>query len=344
MPIPFNEGALVVTSISTPNPVLKALAECSLQNRSRFIIIGDRKSPSTFELPGSEFYGIPEQRALPFSYAKLCPEHSYTRKNIGYLLAIAGGAKFIVETDDDNYPREAFWQPRDVSVTGSGIAGEGWVNAYHYFSDAFIYPRGYPIDLARSEKQPSERRALSSPSYCPIQQGLADENPDVDAIYRMLYPLPFNFRQDEPLILSNRQWCPFNSQNTTTFPEIYPLLYLPAFCSFRMTDIWRSFVTQRILWTLNASVSFHSATVYQDRNSHNLLRDFADEISGYLNNEQIARKLDALQLSAGVASIEENMKSCYRALIDMKLIAPDEITLLNGWFQDLRQISSGVLG
>ena len=30
-------------------------------------------------------------------------------------------------------------------------------------------------------------------SDCPIQQGLADRNPDVDAIYRLILPLPFSF-------------------------------------------------------------------------------------------------------------------------------------------------------
>src|SRR3712207_7949160 len=36
---------------------------------------------------------------------------------------------------------------------------------------------------------------------CPIQQGLADENPDVDAIYRLALPLPQNFRSDRRVAL-----------------------------------------------------------------------------------------------------------------------------------------------
>ena len=338
MAIPFQEGALVVTSISAPNPVLKALAEGCRAQRSRFIVIGDQKSPANFALPGCEFYNLESQRALPFAYARLCPERSYARKNIGYLLAMQGGAKFIAETDDDNYPREAFWLPRDASVSGSEVPGEGWVNAYHYFSETFIYPRGYPIELARPEAVLPERIHQSDPAYCPIQQGLADENPDVDAMYRMLYPLPFNFRQDTSLILNQKQWCPFNSQNTTTFAEVYPLLYLPAYCSFRMTDIWRSFVAQRVLWAIGGRISFHSATVYQERNAHNLLRDFSDEIPGYLNNGKIAQKLNSLELAPGIESLETNMTACYQALIELNLVHCDELALLDAWFQDQEKL------
>lgn len=338
MSISFQQGALVVTSISAPNPVLKALADGSQAHRSRFVVIGDRKSPSDFDLAGCEFYSLECQRALPFSYASLCPERSYARKNIGYLLAMQGHAEFIAETDDDNFPRDDFWLPRNALVTGSVVPGEGWVNAYNYFSDSFIYPRGYPIELARPEAAFLVRKPQATEAYCPIQQGLADGNPDVDAVYRMLYPLPFDFRQDVPLILNEKQWCPFNSQNTTTFSEIYPLLYLPAHCSFRMTDIWRSFVAQRILWTMGGNVSFHSATVYQERNAHNLLRDFSDEIPGYLNNEKIAKKLDSLELLPGIEAIEANMRTCYQALIELELVHCDELPLLDAWFRDQKEM------
>src|ERR1700691_4694073 len=88
--------------------------------------------------------------------------------------------------------------------------------------------------------------------------------------------------------------CPFNSQNTTWFKEAFPLLYLPYYCSFRMTDIWRSFVAQRIAWTCGWPVLFHQSTMRQERNDHNLMNDFRDEISGYNNNALICNSLKEL--------------------------------------------------
>jgi hypothetical protein len=339
---PFSSGALVVTSISGPNAVLKALADGARRHQVRFIVTGDSKSPKDFELPDCEFYSLERQRTLPFAYAKLCPEKSYTRKNIAYLLALAEGAQFIVETDDDNFPREDFWNPRRELVSGNLVAREGWLNAYRYFSKSSIYPRGFPIELAGASGENLPARIGANDLLCPIQQGLADENPDVDAIYRMLFPLPLDFDKGEPLILDRKTWCPFNSQNTTTFRAAAALLYLPAFCSFRMTDIWRSFVAQRIAWTCEWRISFHASTVYQDRNEHDLLRDFADEVPGYLHNAKIARALDALDLASGPSAIGANMRKCYQELISLGLVDQRELELLDAWLADLGDMAGKV--
>jgi hypothetical protein len=333
--IPFSAGALVVTSISAPNPVLRSLSEGCVKQGARFIVTGDTKSPPDFSLEGCEYLGIAEQRNLPFTYAAACPERSYTRKNIAYLSAIAGKAAFIVETDDDNFPREEFWNSRSPQIEGDLTTTKGWTNAYSWFTEDFIYPRGFPLRDARAETANRRDRSPGGSHLCPIQQGLADENPDVDAVYRMLYPLPFNFKEAAPLLLGTGQWCPFNSQNTTFFPAAYPLLYLPAHCSFRMTDIWRSFVAQRIAWEYGWRVAFHSATVYQERNDHNLLKDFEDEIPGYLENERIIETLDALQLSTEPEQIGTNLRKCYEALIRIGVVGAAELALIDAWLIDL---------
>ena len=41
-------------------------------------------------------------------FAKICPENSYSRKNIGYLLSYIDKNEIIVETDDDNLPKKFF--------------------------------------------------------------------------------------------------------------------------------------------------------------------------------------------------------------------------------------------
>ena len=61
-----------------------------------------------------------------------------------------------------------------------------------------------------------------------------------------------------------------------------------------MTDIWRSFVAQRIAWANNWSILFHEPTVWQERNDHSLMRDFKDEVPGYLHNRRIGEVLDRL--------------------------------------------------
>jgi hypothetical protein len=168
----------------------------------------------------------------------------------------------------------------------------------------------------------------------------------VDALYRLLLPLPQFFDKDKSVILGRGAWCPFNSQNTTWFKRAFRLMYLPVHCSFRMTDIWRSFVAQRIAWENGWQVSFHSPTVSQDRNEHNLLSDFEQEIPGYLLNQTIANALDSLSLASGEDLIASNMLRCYESLISLGAVGSGELDLLSRWLTDCEQLdqSSPAIG
>jgi hypothetical protein len=213
------------------------------------------------------------------------------------------------------------------------------VNVYRFFTDAHIWPRGLPLDQIQSAILAFEDLGQAEVD-CPIQQGLSNENPDVDAIYRLTLPLPQSFRTDRRVALGANSWCPFNSQNTTWWRDASPLLYLPAYCSFRMTDIWRSFVAQRIAWANEWNILFHEPTVEQERNEHNLMRDFRDEVPGYLNNSAICEALSQLDIKSGVAHLGQNLRLCYEKLVSMDLVGEQELGLVDAWLDDLEQISA----
>jgi hypothetical protein len=329
---------LVITSIAgADSPVLQKIAAEASARNIPFIVVGDAKSPASFELPGCDFYAIERQQALGFSLARQLPQNHYARKNIGYLLAIEAGAGVIVETDDDNFPYDGFWGARVKHYTLPLYRSSGWVNVYRLFSDKNIWPRGFSLSHIRAALPEA---TAAQPCKCPVQQGLANENPDVDAIYRLTGALPVAFEgtKGKAVALGKSSWCPFNSQNTAWFREAFPLLYLPSFCSFRMTDIWRSFVAQRICWENDWCVLFHHATVWQERNDHNLMRDFSDEIQGYLHNHAIAHELEQLALKPGAENIPENLLICYEQLIRMNLIDKAEVSLLEAWLNDISNL------
>lgn len=334
----MNSSSLVITSIADQNnAVLKQYAtEAAMRNVS-FIVIGDTKSPAEFHIEGCDFYSIDKQLALPFGLAKIIPKKHYARKNLGYLVAIAQGAESIIETDDDNLPIEGFWDQRNRKQSAKLAENTGWTNVYKYFTDVNIWPRGFALEEIL---KPLPVLAKVSQISSPIQQGLADENPDIDAIYRLTLPLPITFSKAESIALGKNAICPFNSQNTTWFKEAFPLMYLPSHCSFRMTDIWRSFIAQRISWECDWLTLFHSSTVRQERNEHNLIHDFQDEISGYLNNSKIYECLKNLRLSPGEKNISGNMLLCYKALIDLELIGTEEMPLIKAWLADLKKLKS----
>ena len=101
---------------------------------------------------------------------------------MGYLKAIQQGAEEIYETDDDNevVPGQLPNLARGYYVYDG--TNRTAVNPYAYFGYPSIWPRGYPLDQIRPE---TTADAFSRVAAKPlILQGLADKDPDVDAIFR----------------------------------------------------------------------------------------------------------------------------------------------------------------
>ncbi|MBN1460300.1 MAG: DUF288 domain-containing protein [Armatimonadetes bacterium] len=138
----------------------------------------------------------------------------------------------------------------------------------------------------------------------------------------------------ESVVLEPNQWSPFNSQTTWWWPDAYPLVYLPSFCSFRMTDIRRSFVAQRCMWELDLGVAYHAPEVYQDRNEHDLMWDFEDEVHGYVGNERLCALLSSLDLEPGVDAVSHNLLACYARLVECGFFPNEELALVKDWVAD----------
>lgn len=324
---------IVVTTIHEPTVAIKSFSELTEKGWS-VVVVGDLKTPRNWDCPGITFLSIEQQHSLFGQFSQLIPNNHYSRKNLGYLYAISNGAECILETDDDNIPYDNFGKNVQPSVSAIPISGSRWVNIYKYFTNAHIWPRGLPLDEISSIGIVAQ--AERTTCY-PIHQFLADEDPDVDAIYRLVNNKSVIFDPDVGNYeLSEGCWTPFNSQNTMFFREAFPLLYLPSNVSFRMTDIWRSFVAQRALWVNGRSVVFRPSTVRQVRNEHNLLEDFKSEIVGYVNNKRISVMLDA----AAAKFSEPNAltiiaRTLWQALNDGGVISDLEMAIIDSWFSSL---------
>jgi hypothetical protein len=307
------------------------LASCA----APLLVVGDRKGPQQFDLPGAEFYPLAEQDRLPFRLARQLPVGHYARKNLGYLLAVARGAHCIYETDDDNMPSPA-WRPRQLLTEAQAAGARPWLNVYRAFTSQHVWPRGFPLECLNDPGTGQHDPAAPVIAVeAPIQQGLADLAPDVDAVWRLVLDRELYFHPGPSLYLPARTWCPFNSQTTWWWPNAYPLLYLPSHASFRMTDIWRGFVAQRCLWEMGHGLVFHGPEAIQQRNQHNLLRDFKDEVPGYLHNAQIAHHLESLALRPGTGAVPDNLVRCYEGLVAASFLPAEELDLVRAWVADL---------
>jgi hypothetical protein len=316
----------VITTIQKPTESVNKLVD--KLNGDTLIVIGDKKTPP-FILNQSIYYSYD----YPWEYklAKLLKSNHYQLKNLGYLEAMrmASFDNVIYETDDDTYPSN-FWKPRKLWVEAKGLKGENWVNIYKWFTDQDIWPRGFPLNCVKQKKF---EVVESIKHESPIQQCLVNKSPDVDSIWRLLYGQDFYF--DFNFSVFSNSYCPFNSQNTWWFKEAFPLMYLPSYCNFRQTDIWRSLIAQRCLWQDGYMVSYHAADAIQNRNPHDLLEDFKDEVQGHLLNDKIVKILTKTELSEDIYT---NLLICYKTLVNNEILPKEELLLVNAWIEDCKNI------
>jgi hypothetical protein len=327
----------VITTIQEPTPFVRAL-QARMSSDIPLIVVGDKKGPATFDLPNTKFLSLADQLNSNFTLAKLLPTGHYARKNLGYLAAFRSQPAAIFDTDDDNAPTPN-WTPKQPRTKAHTLYHDGWVNVYRCFTSENIWPRGLPLRHAR-DAGPYHLDPLG-PVYSPVHQLLCNNAPDVDAVWRLTVgaePFTFDPTSANPIPLAPGAWCPFNSQATWWFEEAFPLMYLPSTCTFRMTDIWRSLIAQRCLWALGQGVTFHPPEVHQERNPHDLQKDFEDENPGYRQNESIAQFLKTLPLRPGKEAIVQNLTTCYTTLIAQDIFKPEEAPLLRAWLNDLATI------
>jgi len=323
---------IVVTTINRPTKAIQKIAEIVATDGWRCVVVGDKKTPADWSVPGIDYLSYDEQLRMFGRLAELLPANHYCRKNLGYLFAMRRGAEAILETDDDNIPDGSFGKDIGAYVEGELVAEAKWANIYKHFSTRQIWPRGNPLDTIHEAGNVVSARATNAP----LQQFLADGDPDVDAVYRLLFKEPLYFDKRAPLFLKEGTWCSFNSQNTLFFREAFPLLYLPCHVSFRMTDIWRSFVAQLGLWSAGHQLVFRNATVVQERNEHNLMRDFSDEVDGYLNNARIVNRLTEMLDSHRGQPLHDVVRAAWVSLQDIGILKDLELEIYDAWSAQCR--------
>ncbi len=305
-----NDKFIVITSINGPTDAVCEFAKWSGWNT---VVVGDRKSPRNWACDGVTFLSIDAQRSEFPKLSGLVPENTYVRKMFGYLHAMRRGAKAIFETDDDNIPYPGAQDVVEQDLTGghahvpSVRSDGGWVNVYPEFGAKTCWPRGYPLH-ALNDPRMSVREGREVLPWG-ILQYLADEDPDVDAIFRMTRSEPVYFARNRTLRLDKGSYSPFNSQATLWLEEFFPLLFLPVGISDRVTDILRGYMALSCLWRNERTLRFSSPVVYQKRNAHNLLSDFEQEIDLYRHGDRWSKLL------LGVAG--DTPENAFRSAVNM---------------------------
>lgn len=338
----MNDYSVVITTINQPTDDVKRVVELTDRAGATVFVIGDKKTPADWDCGTAVFISYEHQLDLYPALGQLLSANHYSRKNIGYLIAARGGeGDWIYETDDDNRPIVTkFYPPERLGF--SRVTNKGWINVLPEFAHQTsnkIWPRGFPLELIN---QPQEVTYSTDVIHQPVIMGLVDQDPDVDAIYRMTADLPYLFNPgDKVITLADGAWFPWNSQNTWWRKDCLPLMYLPTTVTPRVTDILRSYVATAILQKFGLGVGITSPTAVQVRNQHNLLKDFTDELPLYLHADQM--------MACIIEGIEDSenyylaMMDAYQNLADYFFVEKDEMHSLLAYLGEAQKIQGGEL-
>jgi hypothetical protein len=295
------------------------------------------------------------QLSLGYEITRQIPWNHFARKNIGYLYAIEQHPDFIFDFDDDNELSDLEWFHTLTSSKLSDAQSSfiqtrrHLLNPYIYFrpatdpegNDVFTWPRGFPLPFIRDPRTyefGTTAHPESRPGKLALVQSLADHDPDVDAIYRMTGALPFNFLQKRKLLtVPVETFVPWNAQATLFAPDAYWSLLLPTSVHGRVSDIWRSYIGERLFWEFNLSLAFASSFVKQFRNPHSYFKDYFHEKPLYENASNLLDHLAQIKLSS---DMQDNfLQQFYRSVIQQGFLGKQDLSLVVGWIRDLAKIS-----
>ena len=341
---------VVVTTINAPTPSIHKLTE--LPEPWKIVVVGDKKSKDEdwkiFEVSNKLVYlSVEKQLNLNYKTTKYIPYNSYTRKNIGYLYAIEHGAKEIYETDDDNIftTFEQLYNSFNFSkVCYAENNKTTMINPYAYFGRPTVWPRGFRLfDIGNDWYN---KFFISTPEQITskplVYQGIANGDPDVDAIFRLTranaeYPIKLDFYELHPLLYFPGNYIPINSQNTRFLYESFPALALPTTVAFRVCDIWRGFIMERFIWGYNGTVLFHSPSVYQKRNVHDYYLDFVDEEALYYGLEDILNGLNT-EITKNIFNPGHFLVSLIEILVKKKVLKLNDLKMYKAFIEDLENV------
>jgi len=273
---------IVTTTINRPTAAIElfdALTDWTL------VVIGDKKTPTDYHLSRGLYVSPETQEKYDPALSSAIGWNCIQRRNFGLLWAYDLRADVIAVVDDDNIPYPGWGdnllldRPVEVNYYETDLPAFDPVGATN---EKHLWHRGFPLALI---PQRSYAKRTTKKMTFDIQADFWDGDPDIDAVCRMIYAPECKF-SPESFPLAGNQLSPFNSQNTFLTGQVLADYFLFPHIG-RMDDIWAAYYLQ----ALCKRVVYNKASVYQQRNVHNLVKDMQNEYLGYEKNLELVKQL-----------------------------------------------------
>lgn len=269
---------IVTTTINAPTEAILKYANMSDWH---LVVAGDLKTPhdSYQNLDNVSYLSPEKQEEMSKVLSESIGWNSIQRRNFALLQAYNMGADIVATIDDDNIPKSNWGEKVFV---GKEVEVDMYNTSLDVFDPIFVtehkqyWHRGFPLQYVAKRSCTKEGKQKID---CLVQADFWDGDPDVDAICRMVHSPNVEFSKFAPF--ASQKITPFNSQNTFLDRRVLPYYMMIPHIG-RMDDIWGAYLLQKLYPDLNKPfVVFNEATVYQDRNVHDLTKDFNGEVIGY---------------------------------------------------------------
>jgi len=341
---------VIIADTKTPHDYMALAGLVGMESMVHYLSVSDQQAWLELEsnLAKSSAIGM-LLAAIPYAH--------FARKNVGYLYAIAHGAKLLFDFDDDNLlPVDSATGKVFPPLTNlTHLEGARMVLTgptafnHHRLMGATItnsWARGFPLqyiqDTTTQGQIAYEGVELDLMESVGVLQFCANGNPDIDAIHRLVHPLPMNFAlplegqssaastlESSPLVVPSHAFAPYNAQATIhTYKALWALL-LPYTVPGRVSDIWRGYFAQALFRDLSLSVVFLPPIIVQNRNDHNILADMDAELDLYSKGGKLIEFLSSWDTHA--ESIPERMEELWIELYERGYIGIDDVKVVQMW-------------
>jgi len=220
---------------TTIHPLSDAILGIGKLQDWALVVVGDEGTPTFPDLgERAVMLDAAAQRHMAHDFAglfELLPWRHFGRKNIGYLYAILHGAEEVWDFDDDNVLQDAV-QPTvpSANVVAPKVGADcAAFNPYPHMgapaSDVEAWPRGFPLNLVRAPCAHTFEAAATGDVA--VWQSLANNEPDVDGIFRLTRITPFSFAaaSTTSVVIPPGVLTPYNAQATLVLqPALWSLL------------------------------------------------------------------------------------------------------------------------
>lgn len=287
--------AICTTTINPPTKALKRFIEIAERDDWHLFIAGDLKTPHEgyanlgrrvhYLSPGMQKEAWPE-------LSELIGWNCIQRRNFAFLAAYDLGAEIFATVDDDNIPLDnwgecpSLFPPhalpiREMYDSFTSREQVPVLDPLVATNHRELWHRGYPLELVN--KRPTFYGHIHTEAIFDIQADFWDGEADVDAVCRMTLDSSnckfsrtfFPFTMERP--------SPFNSQNTFLTRRVMPHYFMHVGVG-RFDDILAAYHVQ----AQGFRVVYGPPSVVQERNAHDVMKDFAAEVWGYQNCLKIA--------------------------------------------------------